>query len=37
MAVEAGRMAYEAKLAPKSNRATATSPMQSFLNDIKSL
>lgn len=37
MAVEAGRMAYEAKLAPKSNHATATSPMQSFLNDIKSL
>jgi thiazole synthase len=37
MAVEAGRMAYEAKLAPKNDRATATSPMLSFLNDIKSL
>ncbi|MEO9953736.1 thiazole synthase [Nonlabens sp.] len=32
MAVEAGRMAYEAKLAPISKNATASSPLTSFLN-----
>ncbi|MEF3831707.1 thiazole synthase [Flavivirga sp. MEBiC05379] len=34
MAVEAGRMAYNAKLAPIKNRAEASSPLTSFLNDI---
>ena len=33
MAVEAGRMAYEAKLAPISNHAIASSPLTSFLNE----
>ena len=33
MAVEAGRMAYEAKLAQQINRAMASSPLTSFLND----
>lgn len=32
MAVEAGRMAYEAKLAPIKNQAVASSPLTSFLN-----
>ena len=32
MAVEAGRMAYEAKLAPISKKAAASSPLTSFLN-----
>ncbi|RCW94131.1 thiazole synthase [Winogradskyella arenosi] len=32
MAVEAGRMAYEAKLAPIQNKAEASSPLTSFLN-----
>ncbi len=32
MAVEAGRMAYEAKLAPISAQAIASSPLTSFLN-----
>lgn len=32
MAVEAGRMAYEAKLAPVSKKAAASSPLTSFLN-----
>ncbi len=33
MAVEAGRMAFEAGLAQKSDRAVATSPLTSFLED----
>ncbi len=33
MAVEAGRMAYEAKLAPARNTAEASSPLTEFLND----
>lgn len=33
MAVEAGRMAYEAKLAQQINRAIASSPLTSFLNE----
>lgn len=33
MAVEAGRMAYEAKLGKQSNYASASSPLTSFLND----
>lgn len=33
MAVEAGRIAYEAKLAPKRNFAEASSPLTQFLND----
>ncbi|MBN2682497.1 MAG: thiazole synthase [Bacteroidales bacterium] len=33
MAVEAGRMAFEAKLAQVSNHANASSPLTSFLND----
>lgn len=32
MAVEAGRIAYEAKLAPVKNQAEASSPLTSFLN-----
>jgi thiazole synthase len=32
MAVEAGRMAYEAKLAPVRKQAEASSPLTSFLN-----
>ncbi|WP_298476152.1 thiazole synthase [uncultured Maribacter sp.] len=32
MAVEAGRMAYNAKLAPKKKHAEASSPLTSFLN-----
>jgi len=32
MAVEAGRMAYEAKLAPISKKAAASSPLTNFLN-----
>tara|TARA_R110002049_G_scaffold28036_10_gene96792 strand:+ start:548 stop:1318 length:771 start_codon:yes stop_codon:yes gene_type:complete len=32
MAVEAGRMAFEAKLAPRSEMAIASSPLTSFLN-----
>ncbi|WP_431164433.1 thiazole synthase [Tenacibaculum halocynthiae] len=32
MAVESGRMAYEAKLAPVRNKAEASSPLTSFLN-----
>ena len=32
MAVESGRMAYEAKLAPVSNKAEASSPLTSFLS-----
>ena len=32
MAVEAGRMAYNAKLAPVSQQASASSPLTSFLN-----
>ena len=32
MAVEAGRMAYEAKLAPVQKQAAASSPLTSFLN-----
>ncbi|EPR72721.1 Thiazole biosynthesis protein ThiG [Winogradskyella psychrotolerans RS-3] len=32
MAVEAGRMAFEAKLAPIKNKAEASSPLTSFLN-----
>lgn len=34
LAVEAGRMAYEAKLAPRSNQAHATSPLTGFLNSL---
>lgn len=33
MAVEAGRMAYEAKLAPSKNFAEASSPLTAFLNE----
>lgn len=33
MAVEAGRMAYEAKLGKQMNHAMASSPLTSFLND----
>lgn len=33
MAVEAGRMAYEAKLGKQANHAMASSPLTSFLND----
>ncbi|NQY06491.1 MAG: thiazole synthase, partial [Flavobacteriaceae bacterium] len=33
MAVEAGRMAYNAKLAPIKNKAEASSPLTSFLNN----
>ncbi len=33
MAVEAGRMAYEAKLAKESNEAIASSPLTGFLHD----
>jgi thiazole synthase len=32
-AVEAGRMAYNAKLAPVRKHAEASSPLTSFLND----
>ena len=35
LGVEAGRMAYEAKLAPKSYEAVASSPLTSFLFDTK--
>ena len=35
LGVEAGRMAYEAKLAPKSYEAVASSPFTSFLFDTK--
>ncbi|MDD7888095.1 thiazole synthase [Flavivirga sp. 57AJ16] len=34
MAVKAGRMAYNAKLAPIKNQAEASSPLTSFLNDL---
>ncbi|NMH86006.1 thiazole synthase [Flavivirga algicola] len=34
IAVEAGRMAYNAKLAPIKNQAEASSPLTSFLNDL---
>ncbi len=34
LAVEAGRMAYEAKLAPRSNQAHATSPLTGFLSSL---
>lgn len=34
IAVEAGRMAYNAKLAPIKNHAEASSPLTSFLNNI---
>ncbi|AUP77547.1 thiazole synthase [Flavivirga eckloniae] len=34
MAVEAGRMAYNAKLAPIKKHAEASSPLTSFLNDL---
>ena len=37
MAVEAGRMAYEASLAPVVDGASATSPMMPFLEDISDL
>ncbi len=33
MSVEAGRMAYEAKLAPVKNKAEASSPLTSFLSE----
>ncbi|MGM0496432.1 MAG: thiazole synthase [Bacteroidota bacterium] len=33
LSVEAGRMAYHAKLGEKSNKAHSTSPLTSFLND----
>jgi thiazole synthase len=33
LAVEAGRMAYEAKLGAATNTAQASSPLTSFLND----
>lgn len=33
MAVEAGRMAFEAKMAKKSNQAEASSPLTAFLNE----
>ena len=31
LGVEAGRMAYKAKLAPQSNEAVASSPLTAFL------
>ncbi|QCR24540.1 thiazole synthase [Pontibacter sp. SGAir0037] len=34
MAVEAGRMAYEAKLAPAGNLAEASSPLTAFLDEL---
>jgi thiazole synthase len=34
MAVEAGRMAYEAKLAEQSVGANASSPLTAFLEDL---
>ncbi|MEA5139370.1 thiazole synthase [Arcicella rigui] len=34
MAVEAGRMAYEARLAPKTNHAIASSPLTGFLSIV---
>lgn len=34
LAVEAGRMAYEAKLAPRSSQAHATSPLTGFLTNL---
>ena len=34
MAVESGRMAYEAKLAPVLDYATASSPLTSFIDDL---
>ena len=34
LAVEAGRMAYNARLAPIKNQAEASSPLTSFLNDL---
>ena len=37
MAVEAGRMAYEARLAPASDAAHASSPVNPFLKDILDL
>lgn len=37
MAVEAGRMAYEAKLAPQSSAAQASSPVDPLLGDILDL
>ena len=37
MAVEAGRMAYDAKLAPVSSAAHATSPLNPFLDEILGL
>ncbi len=37
MAVEAGRMAYEAKLGAISDRATATSPIQPLIDDLLTL
>lgn len=37
MAVEAGRMAYEARLAPESDAAHASSPLNPFLKDILEL
>jgi thiazole synthase len=33
LAVEAGRMAYNAKLAPVNQKAEASSPLTSFLNE----
>ena len=37
MAVETGRMAYEAQLAPQTTAASATSPLNPFLEGIKGL
>ena len=37
MAVEAGRMAFEAQLAPQNLSASATSPLNPFLEGIKDL
>ena len=37
LAVEAGRMAYEAQLAPQTTAASATSPLNPFLEGIKGL
>ncbi|MDD3108905.1 MAG: thiazole synthase [Alistipes sp.] len=37
LAVEAGRMAFEAQLAPESTAASATSPLNPFLEGIKDL
>jgi thiazole synthase len=34
MAVEAGRMAYEARLAPRGNLAYGSSPLTAFLNEL---